>query len=150
MSHFPDSFTVYAEACTGQYSIPSGLPIGNNLLDLSGARLYKVDIIEYLEYWELIDSKGIPSAVDHLDVGGMLDDGVTFKPEYDFRANIILELKDITKCDEDLSVYQDEENGCYTIAIDGKDIASFRRTDHAIETVRAMAHLLGDVEINLF
>ncbi len=153
---YPKAFTVHGSGGDADYCAITGHAITNPYTN-DDFILVRIDHREYLEYWAQIDTGGISMEIDVCDVGGWNGVGAYVAPEFDFRAEALVNRHEILQFDNpqhhgELRI--DQSCTDYTIHFrrfiadmapieDGEGIiGKWSRLDHAYETARALSQLL--------
>jgi hypothetical protein len=153
---YPKAFTVHGSGGDAEYCAITGQAITNPYTN-EDFILVRIDHQEYLEYWAQLDLDGISMEIDVCDIGGWNGFGEYVKPEYDFRAEALVNRTEILQFDQDghHGELRIDQNGTeYSIHFrrfiadmipieDGEGIiGKWSRLDHAYETARALSQLL--------
>lgn len=154
---YPKAFTVHGSGGDAEYCSITGHALTEPYTN-EDFILVRIDHREYLEYWRQLDVGGVPMEIDVCDVGGWNGLGVYVAPEYDFRAEALVNRNDVLQFDRkrhhgELRVEQVGDE--YDIHVrrfimdmapidDGEvRVGRWARLDHAYETARALTQLLG-------
>jgi hypothetical protein len=155
---YPKTVTIHGSGGDAEYCAVTGEAVTDPYTNEEFI-LAKIDLREYLEYWNLLDPDGISLEIDVCDIGGWNGLGAYVGPEFAFRAEALLnrmelfETRDPKRHFFDLTLAtvggRHEIKARRNIAdmapiFDGEAVVGrWNRIDHACETIRALCGILG-------
>lgn len=87
--NYPKTVTIHGSGGDAEYCAVTGEAVTDPYTN-EDFILAKIDLREYLEYWNLLDPDGISLGIDVCDIGGWNGLGVYVGPEFGFRADAII------------------------------------------------------------